>query len=153
MIHKYRRLGCRETTSVGDCGGMGLFRMRSHILLMKILGTLTRIYTTTFDETLRFYEDLTGTKAGIRFTLPAAGLELAQVQDILIIAGTDDSLRPFRSTAATFLVDSLEEYYRFLTVHGATVIRPPQQVPTGMNMTVRHPDGTVVEYVEHRKNT
>jgi predicted enzyme related to lactoylglutathione lyase len=119
---------------------------------MKILKTLTRVYTNTLDETLRFYEDITGTNAGIRFTMPAIGLELAQVQDILIIAGSDESLRPFRSTSATFRVDSLEEYYRFLTEHGATVIRPPQQVPTGMNMTVRHPDGTVVEYVEHRNN-
>jgi len=24
-------------------------------------------------------------------------------------------------------------------------------VPTGMNMTVRHPDGAIVEYVEHKK--
>jgi predicted enzyme related to lactoylglutathione lyase len=139
--------------SVRDFRGMDLFRMRSHILLMKILGTLTRIYTTTFDETLRFYEDLTGTKAGIRFALPAAGLELAQVQDILIIAGSDDTLQPFRSTNATFLVDSLEEYHRFLTAHGAEIIRQPQTVPTGMNMTIRHPDGSVVEYVEHRKNS
>jgi len=136
-----------------DFRGMDLFRMRSHILLMKILGTLTRIYTTTFDETLRFYEDLTGTKAGLRFALPAAGLELAQVQDILIIAGSDSALRPFRSTNATFLVDSLEEYHRFLAAQGAEIIRPPQKVPTGMNMTVRHPDGSVVEYVEHRKKS
>jgi len=81
--------------------------------------------------------------------MPAAGLELAQVGDILIIAGPDEATLPFRPTNATFLVDSIDEYYRFLRSNGATIIRPPQQVPTGINMNVRHPDGLIVEYVEH----
>jgi len=118
---------------------------------MKILKTLTRVYTSNFDETLKFYEDLTGTKTLRRFPYPAAGLELAQVQDILILAGTEDSLRPFRQTSATFLVDSLDEYHGFLAAQGAAIIRPPQAIPTGRNMTARHPDGAVVEYVEFRK--
>jgi hypothetical protein len=29
------------------------------------------------------------------------------------------------------------------------ITEPPKRVPTGSNMRVRHPDGTVVEYVEH----
>ncbi|WP_321507145.1 VOC family protein [uncultured Methanoregula sp.] len=118
---------------------------------MKILKTLIRVYTGNLDETLRFYEDLTGTTVERRLPMPAIGLELAQVQDILILAGPDDALRPFRQTRATFLVDSLDEYHRFLTAHGATLLSPPQQVPTGMNMIVRHPDGAIIEYVEHRK--
>jgi predicted enzyme related to lactoylglutathione lyase len=118
---------------------------------MKILRTLARVYTSNLDGALQFYENLTGTTAGNRFTMASVGLELAVVGDILIIAGTDEALRSFRSTNATFLVDSLKDYHRFLTANGGTVLRPPQQVPTGMNMTVRHPDGAVVEYVEHKK--
>lgn len=118
---------------------------------MKILKTLTRVYTGNLDETLRFYESLTRTKTARRIPIPAIGLELAQVQDILIIAGSEESLRPFRQTTATFLVDSLDEYHRFLTAQGVNVIGPPKVVPTGMNMTVRHPDGSVIEYVEHQK--
>jgi len=101
----------------------------------------------------RCNEHLAGTKATSRFAVPAAGLELARVQDILIIAGSDEALRPFRSTNATSLFDSLEEYHRFLLANGGTILHPPQQVPTGINMTVRHPDSLVVEYAEHRKNT
>jgi len=119
---------------------------------MKILKILTRVYTSNRDETLRFYESLTGTKSIRKFSMPVIGLELAQVQDILIIAGKEEALRPFRQTSATFLVDSLDEYYRFLTEQGVSIISPPKVVPTGMNMTVRHPDGAIVEYVEHKKN-
>jgi len=120
-------------------------------LNMKILRTLTRVCVNDLDNTLRFYERLTGTKAALRFAMPAVGLELASVGDILIIAGTDDALLPFRSTNATFLVDSLDDYYHFLVGNGGTILRHPQPVPTGVNMTVRHPDGSVIEYVEHRR--
>jgi predicted enzyme related to lactoylglutathione lyase len=119
---------------------------------MQILRTLTRVYVHDIDQAIRFYEELSRSPVGRRITMPAAGLELAQVGDVLILAGTDDALRPFRATTATFLVDSLEDYHRFLTARGATVIRPPQKVPTGINMTVRHPDGSIIEYVEFRKN-
>lgn len=83
--------------------------------------------------------------------MPAIRLELAQVQDILIISGPEESLRSFRQTSATFLVDSLDEYHRFLVAQGAVILSPPKVVPTGMNMTVRHPDGVIIEYVEHKK--
>ncbi|MCK9631264.1 MAG: hypothetical protein M0R30_06430 [Methanoregula sp.] len=118
---------------------------------MKILRTLTRVYTSDPETTISFYEHLTGTKAGMRFSMPAIGLEIGSVGDVLIIAGTDEALRPFWSTIATFLVDSVDDYHRFLAENGGTILRPPQQVPTGINMTVRHPDGSVIEYVEHRK--
>jgi predicted enzyme related to lactoylglutathione lyase len=119
---------------------------------MKILRTLTRVCVNDLDSATAFYENLTGQKTGLRIAMPEAGLELAQVGDVLIIGGNDDALIPFRQTRATFLVDSLAEYHRFLTENGTTILRPPQKVPTGMNMTVRHPDGLIAEYVEHDRN-
>jgi predicted enzyme related to lactoylglutathione lyase len=118
---------------------------------MKILRTLARVYANDPDTAISFYESLAGTEVLSRFGMPAAGLELAVVNDVLIICGNDEALRPYRQTDATFLVDSLEEFHQFLIAHGAKVLRPPQPVPTGINMTVRHPDGSVFEYVEHRK--
>ena len=87
----------------------------------------------------------------MRFEIPQIGLELAQVGDILLIAGSDEALKPFRSTQATMLVDSLDEFKTYLEKKGAEIIRGPNTVPTGMNMTVRHPDGSIIEYVEHSK--
>jgi catechol 2,3-dioxygenase-like lactoylglutathione lyase family enzyme len=116
---------------------------------MKVLKTLSRLYIPDLNSALDFYEDLLGTPAAMRFEIPQIGLELAQVGDILLIAGSDEALKPFRSTQATFLVDSLDEFRAYLEEKGAEIIRGPDKVPTGRNMTVRHPDGSVIEYVEH----
>ncbi len=119
---------------------------------MKVLKTLSRLYVNDLNSALEFYEELSGTPTARRIEIPQIGLELAQIGDILLIAGTDEALQPFRSTQATFLVDSLDEFRAYLEEKGAEIIRGPDKVPTGMNMTVRHPDGSVIEYVEHSKS-
>jgi predicted enzyme related to lactoylglutathione lyase len=118
---------------------------------MKILQTLSRLYVNDLDHALKLYEELLGTPAAVRFEIPQIGLELAQIGDILLIAGSEEALKPFRSTQATFLVDSLDDFRTYLEEKGAEIIRGPNKVPTGRNMTVRHPDGPVIEYVEHSK--
>ena len=118
---------------------------------MKILKTLSRLYINDLNSTLEFYEELLGTPAAMRFEIPQLGLELAQIGDILLIAGSEEALKPFRSTQATLLVNSLDEFKTYLEEKGAEIIRGPDKVPTGRNMTVRHPDGSVIEYVEHSK--
>ncbi|WP_439099382.1 VOC family protein [Brevibacillus laterosporus] len=52
---------------------------------------------------------------------------------------------------ATFVVDSLDEFVTSFKENGYKFMREPKQVPTGKNMTVQHPDGTIVEYVEHSR--
>jgi predicted enzyme related to lactoylglutathione lyase len=116
---------------------------------MKILKTLSRVYVEELDDHLDFYEKLLDAKVEMRFPLPWVGLELAQIDDILIVAGSSESLKPFKRTQATFLVDSLEEYEKFLKSNGSKIIQGPQKVPTGFNMTVQHPDGSIFEYVQH----
>ncbi|TXL71506.1 hypothetical protein FHP25_29435 [Vineibacter terrae] len=54
----------------------------------------------------------------------------------------------FRAGVARFC--GIAEFARHLPTVGAEVINGPKDVPTGQNMLVRHPDGTLVEYVEHR---
>ncbi|AAM05397.1 glyoxalase/bleomycin resistance/dioxygenase family protein [Methanosarcina acetivorans] len=86
----------------------------------------------------------------MRFEIPQIGLELAQIGDILLIVGSVEALKPFGSTQATFLVDSLDEFRVYLEEKGAKIIRGPAEVPTGRNMPVKHPehpDGSVIEYV------
>lgn len=119
---------------------------------MKILNILARRYLPLdeLDEAVAFYEALIGETARLRFDYPEYELRLAQVASILFIAGTNESLKPFAATHLTFLVDDIESYAEYLPTIGANVVEAPKVVPTGQNMLVRHPDNTLVEYVEHR---
>ena len=119
---------------------------------MKVLNILVRrcLPLDRFDAAVSFHEELIGQKARLRFDYPAYQLKLAQVASILFIAGTEESLAPFVETHATFMVDDLQAYANHLPTIGAEILRPPKVVPTGWNMLARHPDGSLIEYVEHR---
>jgi hypothetical protein len=49
---------------------------------------------------------------------------------------------------ATFVVDSIEDYYSYLVSDEATIIQPPTSTPTGKNMIAKGKDGVIFEYVE-----
>jgi predicted enzyme related to lactoylglutathione lyase len=116
---------------------------------MRVLQTYIRVYVNDMDTSLKFYENLLGETPTFRFKYEAVGLELASVGNILILAGSDQRLEPFRNTKATFKVDSIHEFYDYLVESGSKVIRGLTRVPTGTNFTVQHPDGSIFEYVEH----
>lgn len=116
---------------------------------MRVLKIFSRIYVNDMESALEFYQNLMGQKADMRFRYPEMNLELASVGDLLILAGSEDALKPFRETKATFKVDSIEEFKNSLEQTGARIISGPKKVPTGFNMTVKHPDGTRIEYVQH----
>jgi Predicted enzyme related to lactoylglutathione lyase len=116
---------------------------------MKIIKKLIRVYVDELNSALAFYEELLGTKSEMRFAYNEVHLELATVGDILLIAGSNEALKPFRDTKATFLVDSVEEFKSYLEQRGGKMIRGVKDVPTGRNMTMEHPDGTIFEYVQH----
>jgi len=117
---------------------------------MKLLQTYARIYVENMDAVLPFYENLLGRNCDLRVPYKEAGLELASVGQVLLLAGSEDALRLFRDTQATFIVDSIDEYKQFLESNGAIVIRGPRDVPTGRNMTVKHADGSIIEYVQFK---
>lgn len=104
----------------------------------------------TLDSVTVFYEQLLGVERDMWFTYPDLELALAAVGGFLLIEGTDESVAPFLSTAGTLLVDRVQPYLERLTAAGAEIIEGPKPVPTGTGFTARHPDGTVIEYVEHR---
>jgi len=117
---------------------------------MKIKEVLNRFYVHDIEEAITFYEKILNEKCNKKFKYSQANLELANIGNILIISGSDEALKPFKDTQATFLVDSIIEFREFLLNNGATVIRDLKEVPSGMNMTVKHFDGTIIEYVEHK---
>lgn len=118
---------------------------------MRILNILVRrcLPLDAIDAAVAFYEELIGQKRRLTFDYPDYDLKLAQVASILFIAGTDESLAPFRATGATFMVEDLDGFAAHLPTTGSIIVEPPKSVPTGRNMLVRHPDGMLVEYVEH----
>ncbi len=120
---------------------------------MEVKKVLSRIYVHEIVSAVDFYEKLFNTKCTWKLDYREVNLVLAQVGDLLILSGTDEALKPFKDTKATFLVDSIAEFREFLLINGATIIRDLKAVPTGMNMTVKHLDGTIVEYVEYRKQS
>ena len=103
-----------------------------------------------FDRSVEFYETLLVRPVRLRFDYPEQGLRLAQVANLLIIGGSETTLKPFVATQATFLVDDIHSYAEYLPTIGVTILKDLKEVPTGWNLLALHPDGTRVEYVEHR---
>lgn len=116
---------------------------------MHIKKVLTRIYVNNIETAISFYENLLNTKTDLRFIYKEKHLELATVGNILIIAGTENDLIKFRDTKFTIIVDSIKKYRNKLLENNSIIIRDITTVPTGKNLTVKHPDGTIVEYVEY----
>ncbi|MHB8252830.1 MAG: VOC family protein [Acidiferrobacter sp.] len=122
---------------------------------MQVLRAYVRIYLapSALDDAITFYEAVTGELCALRFSHPDAGLEVAAVGALLLIAGPPERLAPIRATQMTLLVDNLDAARDIVVAAGALIIEEPRHVPTGRNMRVRHPDDTICEYVEHTGGT
>ncbi|WP_190817513.1 hypothetical protein [Saccharopolyspora pogona] len=72
------------------------------------------------------------------------------VGGFLIIAGTDEALAPFRQTVGTLLVADVGPYEKRFRQEGLDFVQERFRAPSGEGFTVRHSDGTVIEYVHHR---
>lgn len=114
---------------------------------MRILRTYARVYADDLDAVLASMQAVTGEPVSGRFSMPN-GLELATVGRILVVAGDRRTLEPFSATAATLIVDDLDECLLRLNEAGAQIVRGPQEVPTGRNLTARLPGDAQIEYVE-----
>lgn len=112
---------------------------------MALRASYARVYVDDLDTALPTFQALTGTDPAMRFTY--LDLELAGIGPFLLIAGTPEALAPFRATHATVTVDSIDEVTELVAREGGEVVDGPNEVPTGHNMTVRHPGGSLIEYV------
>lgn len=113
---------------------------------MTVLATLARVYVDDLDAALPTFVELTGEEPRLRFSY--RGLELATVGGYLLLAGSREALAPYRGTHATTIVESLDEVLRLTGEHGGEILDGPNEVPTGRNVTVRHPGGAIIEYVQ-----
>ncbi|WP_129703847.1 VOC family protein [Priestia megaterium] len=120
---------------------------------MQLYKILTPIYVNELEKALPFYEELLQTKAGTRFHYAEKKLDVAVVGQLLLISGTEEALAAVRNITLSFLVDDVHAYKTWLLDNGAVIRQDIMKVPTGYNMLVQQPDGTVIEYVEHTRPT
>lgn len=113
---------------------------------MTVLATLARVYVDDLDVALPTFVELTGEQPRLRFAY--RGLNLATVGGYLLLAGTKEALAPYRGTHATAIVESIDQILSITEQHGGEVLDGPNEVPTGRNLTVRHPGGATIEYVQ-----
>jgi uncharacterized glyoxalase superfamily protein PhnB len=120
-----------------------------------ILETYTRVFVEAdgLERALAFYKTLLSGDETMRFAYPEAGLELAAITSprlsVLVIAGPPEKRRPFEATRLTIKVEALEPVVALLEAAGAERLEPIQPTPVGRKTRFRHPDGLVVEYVDH----
>jgi hypothetical protein len=70
---------------------------------------------------------------------------------VCLIIELDRATRPDAiATAATVLVADLDTAVAEWVAAGAEVIQERVSAPVGAGARLRHPDGLIVEYVEHR---
>src|SRR4051794_29959801 len=111
------------------------------MLPMQVLRTYARAYTNSrLDDVLPVLTRATAQPVDTRFAMPN-GLELAAVGRVLVVAGPEDVLADFRGTQATLIVDDLDQCQALLSTVGARIIRGPDNVPTGRNLTAVLADG------------
>jgi predicted enzyme related to lactoylglutathione lyase len=117
---------------------------------MKILQSVFRLYVSheALEKAISFYETVQNQPCERRVRIAETGVIAAKVGGFLIFAGSAEVLALVRHVDAIFYVDSLDEFVRWLPENGAELLHPPRTVTAGRNVTVRNPDGLVVEYFE-----
>lgn len=107
----------------------------------------------TLVETVRFYESLTSVALDQDMDIPESGLHVVAVGPFLILEMDRtklDRAAQAVQTHVTVLVPDLDEAVAQRVAAGAAVVQKKWASPPGPGMRLRHPDGLLVEYVEHR---
>jgi|SRR5882757_3272619 len=119
---------------------------------MVVLATFARLYVADLSPAIDALAASGVTGVRLRFG-HAAGLQLALVGEVLVLAGPDDVLAPFRATDLTVIVDDLDDAIAVARRGGGQVRREPAEQATGRNVTMSFAAGPVIEYVEWNRPT
>lgn len=112
---------------------------------MEIMGATLRICVDDLEASIPFYERIAGAPAQRN---ARGGVEVAAIGFFLLMSGPEAELEILRKVTATIAVKDVEEAHRELAALGAQIIAGPVPTPAGRNMIVRHPDGSIFEYVD-----
>lgn len=108
-----------------------------------VTAVLARIYVDDLPAALPLYERLAAQAAPHRFGF--RGLRLATVGRFLLIEGADDAVR---SRTATLVVSDIDAVAEVVSDGGGALLEGPAAGPNGRRLIARHPDGSVVEYLQ-----
>ena len=116
--------------------------------------TLCRVLATPGELTavVGFYSTLTGVDPDMDMAWPEVGMHIVAIAGFLILE-LDPEAHPAAAAAqATVIVAELATAVHQAVEHGATVLEAAHPAPVGAAARLRHPDGLLVEYLEHRPN-
>jgi hypothetical protein len=112
------------------------------------LGSLT--------DTVRFYEHLTSTVLDMDMDIPEGGLHVVAVGPFLVLEMDKNKLARAGQAAETHITvlnANLGEAVEKSVAAGATIVQEKWEAPPGPGVRLRHPDGSIVEYLEHRPSS
>ena len=109
---------------------------------------LTRFYVEDMDQAILFYERLHREHCIMRIKVAGIDLEVARVGSMLLFKGKEEIVKEQKRIAATYIVDSIEQFKESLIENGAEMMEEPRIVPAGMSMRIKHPDQNEIEYVQ-----
>lgn len=108
-----------------------------------IIGVLARIYVGDLGSALPLYRALAGDAEPHHFGY--RDMTLATVGPFLLIQGADAEIR---AHAATVAVRDIQAVVDAVTGAGGELLEGPAPGPNGARLLARHPDGTVLEYIQ-----
>lgn len=118
---------------------------------MKILRKLNRFYTNDLKMAVNFYESLLGQKSFFQHLFPELDIEIAQIDDILIVASSSKNFLSAQNVKAVFVVDEINDFKEYLSSQGVEIIKDVKESSLGWNMLVKHPEGTLIEYAQFKE--
>ena len=106
---------------------------------------------TDHDQTVADFEVVLDLKHDQHLPIESLGLTVTTVGGFIVISGEKETLDGVRHVEAVVLVAYLDEMSSRLEAAGAEIVQGPTDVPVGRLLHARHRNGSVVEYVEHRR--
>ena len=111
---------------------------------MNILAVVPRLYVSDLQTHLEFYKNTIKARKPHEFQMN--GTHVIRFTNLLLIEELKETIK--NHVAATIVIDDLNEVKELILNYNGVMITEPIQVPTGMKMIIRHPDGNIIEYIE-----
>jgi predicted enzyme related to lactoylglutathione lyase len=129
-----------------------LYRRQPDSSSLKTPRIFARIFCELGDlaRTVAFYRGLTGAEVDMDMELPEAGLHIVAVGSFLILEMDKRRHELAAQTSVTVLNAELDAAVARQVAAGAEIVQPRWETAVGAGVRLRHPDGVLVEYLEHR---